>query len=185
MQTRLLIPTLDGKPMSAAPTSQFRTVFASLDHYVKGNVEIIDGSPKHYAFSNIFDVAAHSRPYEKVVVGMNLGYVVETLRAEGTSDWYAASHDEFAVVMDGEIEVDLVKLDDPLRVVPADKQGSVRVDGAPQGRKMGRIECRRGHQALLPKGAAYRFRARRPGVLLLQTLLGELSVQRWAEICAR
>jgi hypothetical protein len=171
--------------MSAAPTSSFRTVFASLDHYVKGNVEIVDGDPKHYAFSNIFDVAAHSKPYEKVVVALNLGYVIETLRAQGTSDWYAASHDEFAVVMDGEIDIELIKLDDPEQVVPADKQGSVRVAGAPRGRKMGRIECKRGHQALLPKGAAYRFQARRPGVLLLQTVLGELSVQKWAAICAK
>jgi len=169
--------------MSAAPT--FRTVFASLDHYVKGKVEIVDGSPKHYALSNIFDVAARSNPYEKVVVAMNLGYVIETLRAEGTSDWYAASHDEFAVVMDGEVEVELVKLDNPESVVPAGKQGSVRVGGEPKGRKMGRIECKRGHQALLPKGAAFRFRARKPGVLLLQTILGDLSVQKWAEICAK
>ncbi len=171
--------------MSAAPTNSFRTVFASLDNHVKGRVEIVDDDPKYYAFSNIFDVAAHSKPYQKVVVALNLGYVIETLRAEGTSDWYAASHDEFAVVMDGEIEVDLVKLDDPERITPADKQGSVRVGGEPRGRKMGRIECKRGHQALLPKGAAYRFRARKPGVLLLQTVLGNLSVQKWAEICAK
>ena len=171
--------------MSAAPTSSFRTVFASLEHYVKGNVEIVDGNPKHYAFSNIFDVAARSKPYEKVVVALNLGYVIETLRAEGTSDWYTAAHDEFAVVMDGEVEIELVKLDDSQQVPPADAQGSIRVDGAPRGRKMGRIECKRGHQALLPKGAAYRFRAPRPGVLLLQTLLGPLSVQKWAEICVK
>ena len=166
-------------------TNAFRTLFASLDHYVKGKVEIVDDDPKHYAFSNIFDVAAHSKPYEKVVVALNLGYVIETLRAQGTSDWYAASHDEFAVVMDGEVEIDLVKLDNPEQIVPADKQGSVRVGGEPKGRKMGRIECKRGHQALLPEGAAYRFRARKPGVLLLQTILGDLSVQKWAEICAR
>jgi hypothetical protein len=173
------------KAMSAPPNSSFQTVFASLEKYVKGKVEIVDDDPKHYAFSNIFDVAARSKPYEKVVVAMNLGYVIETLRAEGTSDWYAASHDEFAVVMDGEVEIDLVKLDNPERIVPVDKQGSVRVGGEPQGRKMGRIECKRGHQALLPKGAAYRFRARKPGVLLLQTILGELSVQKWADICAK
>lgn len=173
------------KAMSAPPNSSFRTAFASLDNYVKGKVEIVDDDPKHYAFSNIFDVATRSRPYEKVVVAMNLGYVIETLRAEGASDWYTAAHDEFAVVMDGEVEIDLVKLDNPERIVAADKQGSVRVSGEPQGRKMGRIECKRGHQALLPKGAAYRFRARKPGVLLLQTLLGDLSAQKWAEICAR
>jgi hypothetical protein len=119
------------------------------------------------------------------VVALNLGYAIEALRAEGTSDWYAASHDEFAVVMDGEIEIDLVKLDNPERIAPADKQGSVKVGGEPRGRKMGRIECKRGHQALLPKGAAYRFRARKPGVLLIQTVLGDLSVQKWAAICAK
>jgi hypothetical protein len=173
------------KAMSAAPNSSFRTVFASLDNYVKGKVEIVDDDPKHYAFSNVFDVAAHSKPYEKVVVALNLGYAIEALRAEGTSDWYAASHDEFAVVMDGEIEIDLVKLDNPERIAPADKQGSVKVGGEPRGRKMGRIECKRGHQALLPKGAAYRFRARKPGVLLIQTVLGDLSVQKWAAICAK
>jgi hypothetical protein len=163
--------------------SSFQTIFATLDDYAKGSLEIISGDPKHYAFSNIFDVAAHSRPYEKVVVALNLGYVIETLRAEGTSDWYTAAHDEFAVVMDGEVEVDLVKLDAPERIVPADKQGTVRVPGDPVGKKMGYIKCKRGHQALLPKGAAYRFRAGKPGVLLLQTMLGELSVQKWPEIC--
>jgi hypothetical protein len=163
--------------------SSSRTVFASLEDYVKGSVEIVNDSPKHYAFSNIFDVAARSRPYEKVVVALNLGYVLETLRAEGTSNWYAAAHDEFAIVMDGEVRVELVKLDAPERIVPADKQGSVRVPETPVGKKMGYIKCKRGHQALLPKGAAYRFSADKPGVLLLQTILGDLSVQKWAQIC--
>jgi hypothetical protein len=163
--------------------SQFRTVFGSLDNYVKGDLEIINDNPKHYAFSNVFEVAAKSKPYEKVIVALNLGYCIETLRAEGTSSWFTASHDEFAVVMDGEVEVDLVKLDEPDKIAPPDKQGSVRVPGEPVGRKMGHIKCRRGHQALLPKGAAYRFRASAPSVLLLQTIQGELSVEKWAEIC--
>jgi len=163
--------------------SSFRTVFATLDDYVKGSLEIVNDDPRHYAFSNVFDVAAHSKPYEKVVVALNLGYVLEALRAQGTSDWYAAAHDEFAIVMDGEVAVDLVKLDSPDQIVPPDKQGSVRVPGTPVGRKMGYIKCKRGHQALLPKGAAYRFRAEKPGVLILQTILGDLSVQKWAQIC--
>jgi hypothetical protein len=163
--------------------SSFRTVFATLDDYVKGNIEIVNDDPRHYAFSNVFDVAAHSKPYEKVVVALNLGYALEALRAEGTSDWFAAAHDEFAIVMDGEIEVDLVKLDSPDQIVPPDKQGSVRIPGSPVGKKMGYIKCKRGHQALLPKGAAYRFRANKPGVLILQTILGDLSVQKWAQIC--
>lgn len=162
---------------------QFQTVFGSLNDYVKGDLEIINDNPKYYAFSNVFEVAAKSKPYEKVVVGLNLGYVLEAMRAEGTSPWFAASHDEFVIVMDGVVEVDLVKLTDSAAVVAPDKQGAVRVNGEPVGRKMGWVKAGRGHQVLLPGGAAYRFRATAPGVLLMQTILGELSVQKWSEIC--
>jgi hypothetical protein len=162
-----------------------QTVFGSLNDYVKGDLEIIDDNPKHYAFSNVFEVASQSRPYEKVVVGMNLGYVLEAVRAEGTSPWFAAAHDEFAIVLDGHVEVSLVKLDDPDACAPPGKQGTVLVKGEPVGRKMGWVKAAKGHQVLLPKGAAYRFSATQPGVLLLQTILGDLSVQKWAEICYR
>jgi hypothetical protein len=163
--------------------NQFHTVFGSLTDYVKGDLEIINDDPKHYAFSNVFDVAAKSKPYEKVVVALNLGYVLEVLRAEGASDWYAAAHDEFAIVLDGVVEIDLVKLARPEAVVAADKKGSVKVKGDPVGRKMGHIKASRGHQALLPQGAAYRFRSAQPSVILMQTIEGELSVQKWADIC--
>jgi hypothetical protein len=163
--------------------NQFQTVFGSLTDYVKGDLEIINDNPKYYAFSNVFDVAAKSKPYEKVVVALNLGYVLEVLRAEGTSDWYAAAHDEFAIVLDGVVEIDLVKLDEPETVVAADKKGAVKVQGEPRGKKMGRIRASRGHQALLPQGAAYRFRAEKASVILMQTIEGELSVQKWADIC--
>jgi hypothetical protein len=162
---------------------QFHTVFGSLNDYVKGDLEIIDDNPKYYAFSNVFDVASKSRPYEKVVVALNLGYVLEVLRAEGTSVWYTAAHDEFAIVLDGVVDVELVKLDAPLTLAAPDKKGSVAIKGEPVGRKMGHIKASRGHQALLPQGAAYQFRAQTPGVILMQTLEGELSVQKWAEIC--
>jgi hypothetical protein len=45
------------------------------------------------------------------------------------------------------------------------------------------MKLTRGHQALLPKNTAYRFRSREPGVVVLQTCKGDLSVERWAEIC--
>src|ERR1019366_7318758 len=77
--------------------AQHATVFGSLEHYQQGSAEMISGDVKHYAFSNIYDVAAKSQPYEKVVVGKNLEYVLEAIRAEGTSPWYAASHDEFVL----------------------------------------------------------------------------------------
>src|SRR2546425_7118931 len=78
----------------------------------------------------MFEVAARSKPYEKVAVGKNMQYVLEVLRAEGTSEWRAAAHDEFALVMDGEVEVRLLKLADP-SVVPPGKEGSIRLRAEP------------------------------------------------------
>ena len=159
-----------------------RTIFGSLEHYEKGGVQIIDDDPKRYAFSNVFEVAAKSRPYEKVAVGKNLKYVIEALRAEGTSPWFAAAHDEAALVMDGDIEVHYVKPDQP--VVAAGKEGTLTLSAEPKGRKMGWVKCRRGHMALLPAGAAYQFRnAGKPGVLLVQTIDGENTAHRWADVC--
>jgi hypothetical protein len=159
------------------------TSFGALDRFVKGSIEVIDDDRRNYAFSNVFEVARGAVPYEKVVVGKNLRYVVETMRAEGTSAWFAAAHDEFALVMDGCIEIELVKLDAPRTVAPPHVEGSVRLDAPPQGRRMGRMRLSRGHQALLPQGAAYRFRSANVGVIVLQTLLGAHSVQKWSEIC--
>ncbi|MCU1359436.1 MAG: hydroxyquinol 1,2-dioxygenase [Ilumatobacteraceae bacterium] len=110
-------------------------------------------------------------------------YVLEVIRAEGTSEWRTCAHDEFPLCMDGEVSVELVHLDTP--AVPSHKQGSVALSGDPVGRPMGRIEMRLGHMALLPANAAYRFHADRPGVILLQTILGDDTVQRWNDICLR
>ncbi len=164
--------------------SEYTTVFGSLERYEKGRVEIINDKARHYAFSNVFEVAAGAQPYEKIAVAKNMEYVVEVLRAEGRSDWFTAAHDEFAVVMDGQVEIHLVKLDAPDSVVSKDTQGSVRLPGPPTGKKMGWMKLRRGHQALLPAGAAYQFIAEQPGVILLQTLQGPLTVEKWADICA-
>ncbi|BCG00103.1 hypothetical protein PPGU19_046710 [Paraburkholderia sp. PGU19] len=159
-----------------------QTWLGSLDNYRKGSIEIIKGKPEHYAMSNVFEVASHAAPYEKIVVGKNLKYVIETLRAEGASPWFTASHDEFCVVMDGEIDVHFIKPSDgPL--VDAQTEGSVRLDGTPSGKSMGFVRLRRGHQALLPAGAAYRFETAGKGVLLVQTILGRYSVEKWKDIC--
>lgn len=160
---------------------QYVTQFGSLSDYDRGGVEAIDDDPKHYAFSNIFEVASSSKPWEKVAVARNQQYVLEAIRAEGTSEWRTCAHDEFALVMDGVVEVDLVALDEP--VAPADKDGSIRIDREPAGRPMGRIVARRGHMALLPANAAYRMRADDPAAVLLQTIVGDDTVERWAEIC--
>lgn len=161
----------------------YETRFGSLNQFEKGRVENIADNVKNYAMSNCFDIASKSRPYEKVVFGVNQIYVMETLRAEGVSPWYTCAHDEFVLSMDGDVEIHLVKLDAEAQVQDTEKNGAVLVPGEPKGRKMGWMKIKRGHQALLPKNAAYQFRAAKPGVLVLQTCKGELSVERWAEIC--
>lgn len=165
--------------------SEFVTHFGSLDNYEKGHIEIINDKPTHYVFSNVFEVASVSKPYEKVAVAKNFEYVIEAIRAEGKSGWMAAAHDEFCIVMDGDVTIELVKLDSPDAVAPAAKEGTVKVDGEPKGKRMGTIRLKRGHQALLPKGAAYRFDSPKASVMIQQTMVGDLTVQKWAEICYR
>ena len=161
--------------------SKLRTVFASLDKFEKGGVQPINDDPRNYVFSNIFEVASKAEPYEKVAVARNLEYVLEAIRAEGDSPWFAASHDEAALVMDGEVEIRLVKPDQ--QIVGEDREGTTILEGTPRGRRMGTIVARRGHMALLPKGAAYQFSAMSAGVILLQTIKGDLTVERWKDIC--
>jgi hypothetical protein len=165
------------------PEVAYHTKFGSLQHYEKGGVQPISDNVRNYAFSNCFEIAGKSKAYEKVVFGQNQIYVLEALRAEGESPWYTCAHDEFALVMDGDVEVHLVKLGVSQTVPDENKNGAVLVEGPPQGPKMGWMKLQRGHQALLPKNTAYRFRAARPGVVVLQTCKGDLSIERWADIC--
>ena len=160
------------------------TKFGSLREYSKGGVEIIDDNPRNYVFSNLFEVASKAKPYERIAIGKNFEYVIEVARAEGSSPWFACAHDEFALSMDGEIEVYLVKLNHPDSVVSPQSQGAHRVpDAIPDGRKMGRIVLKRGHMALLPMGSAYRFHARAPAAMIFQTLQGPVTIEKWADIC--
>ncbi|MDH3302391.1 MAG: hydroxyquinol 1,2-dioxygenase [Acidimicrobiia bacterium] len=161
--------------------SEYKTVFGSLDNYEKGRVEPISDDPKAYAFSNMFEVAANSAPYEKVAVGKNMEYVLETIRAEGTGEWRATPHDEFALCMDGELRIELVDPDEQL--VDPEAWGSIGLDAEPAGTKMGTIHAGRGHMALLPAGKAYRFHSDGVAVVLLQTIEGPDTVFKWNEIC--
>lgn len=162
--------------------TEFHTVFGSLDNYEKGHIEIINDKPFHYCFSNVFDVASKSKPYEKVAVAKNLENLIEAIRAEGVSPWYTCAHDEFALVMDGEVEVHFVDLDASQRV-DAEQEGNVTLKADPKGAKMGHVVLRRGHQALLPANSAYQFRARKPSAMLQQAIEGENTIYRWKEIC--
>jgi len=163
--------------------TQYTTKFGSLESYEKGGVQVINDNAKNYAFSNCFEIAGKSRPYEKVVFGINQIYVLETIRAEGVSPWYTCAHDEFALCMDKEVDIYLVKLDPIQQVQDKEKNGAVTVNGEPLGQPMGWMKIKRGHQALLPANAAYQFRAEKTAVIVLQTCKGDLSVEKWADIC--
>lgn len=160
------------------------TRIASTEDYTKGGVEVIgDEQAKRYLFSNMYEVAQQSAPWERVVVAKNLEFTIECVRAEGDSPWYVCSHDETALSMQGDVEVRFVKPADAGAVPAEDHQGAVRLDGEPAGAAMGWVRLGRGHQCLLPAGAAYQFRPAALGVLLLQSIQGDESIERWAEIC--
>jgi hypothetical protein len=50
---------------------------------------------------------------------------------------------------------------------------------------MGQIVAKRGHMSLLPANRCYRMSARDASVVLLQTILGPDTVQRWSDICQK
>ena len=164
-------------------TVKYETKFGSMKTYEKGRVEAIDDDVKHYAFSNCFEIANKSKPYEKVVFGKNQIYVLEAMRAEGNSPWFTCAHDEFLLNMDTDVEVHLIKLEEAQIVKDAEKNGAVLVQGEPKGQKMGWMKLKRGHQGMLPKNTAYQIRADQPSCVVLQTCQGDLSVEKWADIC--
>ncbi|NHB60001.1 hydroxyquinol 1,2-dioxygenase [Photorhabdus sp. RW14-46] len=161
---------------------QYKTAFASIDNYHKGGIQALVEDPKRYVFSNMYEIAATSASYDRIVAAINLDYTIEIARAEGTSPWFACAHDEFVVAMDYDVEVHFVKLTDE-SVIDEDKDGAVKLNGTPDGQKMGCIYLKRGHQALLPEKVAYRFHADKPATLMIQSILGDVSVQKWADIC--
>lgn len=158
----------------------YTTRTGALDSYRKGIIALDDDLRK-YAFSNIFEVAGAAQPFERVAVVQNLEYVAEVVRSEGESPWFAAPHDEFAIVMDGEITFRFIKLADDQ--VPGHQGGAMRLGAVPNGPAMGTVTARRGHQVLLPQGAAYQLASASPAVAIIQTVEGPETVKRWAEIC--
>jgi hypothetical protein len=150
----------------------------SLKSYEKGSIDIKDDKRK-YLFSNMFEVANKSKPFERVAVAKNLEYVAEVMKVEGNSPWYVAPHDEFAIIMDGEVEFNFVKQDKA--AAPASASGASQLAAAPNGQKMGRVRARRGHQVLLPAGAAYQLTSKTPSVAIIQTLAGPVTIERWEQ----
>ncbi len=161
--------------------TRYETKFGSLSGYERGKVVIVDDDPRNYAFSNVFEVASSARPFEKIAVAKNLQYVLEVVRVEGSSPWRTCVHDEFALVMDGEVTFSYVDLQTPPTDLP--DSGSVELTGEPAGSFMGTVVAGHGHMALLPAGSAYRYASDSPAVLLVQTVEGPDTQYRWSEIC--
>ena len=107
--------------------------------------------------------------------------MLEAIRAEGTSEWRATPHDEFALVMDGTVRIELC--DPAAELVDASAGGSVTLDEEPKGNSMGTVTAQRGHMTMLPAGKAYRMHCDGVGVVLLQTIEGPDTVYRWSDIC--
>ncbi len=163
-----------------------QTKFGSIEDYAKGGVEITGrDEPWRYLFSNMVEVAGNAQPWERIVVAKNLEFTIEVTRAEGTSPWYACAHDETALLVQGAMEIHFVKPSDASVLPPEDKEGAVRLNTEPAGAKMGHIVASRGHLTLLPAGAAYQFRTQDLGVILIQSVLGDESIEKWADICQR
>lgn len=161
---------------------EYKTRLASIDDFEKGGVQIINDNIKNYVFSNIYEVASINKPYERVVVAKNLDYTLEAARAEGSSAWYACSHDEYVIAMDYDVDVVFMELMDT-SLIDDEKNGAFKMPGSPQGKLMGRVKLKRGHMALLPEKVAYQFITNRPSTILLQTILGDESIEKWKEIC--
>jgi len=160
------------------------TVTGSLTNFRKGSLDLFSAKPEHYAFSNIFDVAQRSDFFERVAVTKNIEYVTEVIKIQHDSPWFIAAHDEFALIMDGDVTLTFFTV--PPQTLPAPaSQGAHLLEAPPSGACMGNVQARRGHLVLLPANTAYRLGSDQPAVALIQTLSGDLTQERWADICAR
>jgi hypothetical protein len=159
------------QPSKDAPLS------GSMAHHTKGGVDIVDPREniRRYVYSNVYEIGARAKPYEKLAVAKNGPYVIECIVAEGTMpDWRLQPHDEFLVCLEGEVRVEFVE---PRVELPAGRHSEVL------GEPMGYIVVREGNLCLLPKGMAYKFSAGRRSLLLQQAKQSEDTVFAWEEIC--
>ncbi len=160
------------------------TVFATTENYIKGGVEITGKEAAgHYLFSNMFEVAASAQAWERVVLAKNLEFTIEVMRAEGNSPWFACGHDETALIVQGASAIHFLKPDEMAQMPGEDKDGAVVLADEPTGKKMGYVDAKCGHLSLLPGGSAYQFQSNELSVVLIQSVLGDVSIEKWAEIC--
>ena len=92
----------------------------SMEKYTKGSLLLIDDKPIHYAMSNIFEIGATwPKAYDRVVVGKNGPYVIACFRADGEDRlWWYMPHDEYAMLVEGEMRIDYVEPREELAAGP-------------------------------------------------------------------
>jgi hypothetical protein len=145
--------------------------------YTKGGVDIVDPreSVKRYVYSNVYEIGARAKPYEKLAVAKNGPYVIECIVAEGVMpQWRIQPHDEFLLCLEGEVRIDFIE---PRSELPPGGHNQV------PGEELGYVIAREGNLCLLPKGMAYKLSASRRSLLLQQARQSEDTVFAWEEIC--
>jgi len=145
--------------------------------FAKGGVDIVDPREhvKRYVYSNVYEIGARAKPYQKLAVAKNGPYVIECIVAEGVMpQWRLQPHDEFLVCLEGEVRVDFIE---PRTELPAGGHTEV------PGEEVGYIIIREGNLCLLPKGIAYKLSASRRSLLLQQAKQSADTVFAWEEIC--
>jgi len=149
----------------------------SIAQHRKGGVELVDPREqvRRYVYSNVYDIAARAKPYEKLAVAKNGPYVVECLVAQGVMpQWRLQPHDEFILCLEGEVRIDFLE---PRTELPPGNHANV------PGEELGYIVVREGNLCLLPKGMAYKLSASRRSLLLQQAKQSADTVFAWEEIC--
>ena len=149
----------------------------SMTHHEKGGVELVDPRERvqRYVYSNVYEIGARAKPYEKLAVAKNGPYVIECIVAEGAMpQWRLQPHDVFILCLEGEVRVDFIE---PRTELPPGGHAAV------PGEEMGYIVVREGNLCLLPKGMAYKLSASRRSLLLQQAKQSADTVFAWDEIC--
>src|SRR5881392_2078822 len=165
-----IIPTVElsegqrSRPIPAMTDREISMVqTGSMQKYTKGNLLLINDKPLNYAMSNIF------------VIGKNGPYVLACFWAEGEDKtWWYMPHDEYVVLVEGEMTIEYREPRDEIAPGP---------HKTVTGTDMGSMVLRDGSLASLPAKIAYRMRAPKKSLALLQTKHSEWLTYAWEDIC--
>src|SRR6267143_1251011 len=148
-----------------------RHIAASMQPDVASRRKVKEACPRC-----IYEIGATwPNSYDRVVIGKNGPYVLACFRAEGEdASWWYMPHDEYLLLVEGEVRVDYIEPRDQLKPGP---------HKTVTGTDMGHMVLRDGSLASLPARVAYRMRAAKKSLVLLQTKHSEWLTYAWEDIC--